>query len=168
MNYSVKNKGELTQVRDFMDANDQTVRFKPVSDLPEWEKMLRAQLIIEEVYELCEALGIEVLGKPNLRTDTRAVDPVKALDALTDILYVVFGTYHTLGLACAARDAFEEVHLSNMSKLGEDGRPYKNAAGKVMKGPNYFPPNLFNIVQRYTLPTVVQDPFDESPMTDNA
>lgn len=153
----MKPQSELSQVRAFMEANDQTVRFRPVSDLPEWEKMLRVQLILEEAYELAEAFGIEVTGRPTLVSKTRDLDPVQSLDALTDLLYVIFGTYHTLGLACAARDAFTEVHASNMSKLGPDGHPLKNELGKVMKGPNYFPPDLKSIVARHSTPPTVFD-----------
>ena len=149
-----------------MEANDQTIRFRPVSNLPEWEKMLRVQLILEEAYELAEALGIEVTGRPTLVSKTRDLDPVQSLDALTDLLYVIFGTYHTLGLARAARDAFTEVHASNMSKLGPDGHPLKNELGKVMKGPNYFPPDLKSIVARHSTPPTVFD--SPESMTDES
>lgn len=137
-------------VRDFMLAYDQTVRTRPVDSLPEWEKMLRVQLLLEEVYELAEALNIEVTGKPTLTCKSRDVDPVAVADALTDLTYVLLGAYHTTGQACLALDAFNEVHSSNMSKLGPDGRPLKNADGKVMKGPEYRPPSLGPIVQHYT------------------
>lgn len=151
-------KGELTQVRDFMEANDQTVRHRPVTSLPEWEKMLRISLILEETYELAEAMGIEVVGKATLVCKKPDIDPVETLDALTDLLYVTFGTYHTTGLAIAAKDAFEEVHQSNLSKLGPDGRPMKNPDGKVMKGPNYIPADLRPIVAHYSKPQTFFDP----------
>ena len=149
-----------------MEANGQTVRYRPVSELPEYEKMLFVSLILEEAYELAEALGIEVHGRPTLVSKTRELQPVGCLDALTDLLYVIFGTYHTLGLASAARDAFTEVHSSNMSKLGPDGHPIKNELGKVMKGPNYFPPDLAAVVAKHSkIPTI----FDSSDsMTDES
>ena len=61
-------------------------------------------------------------------------------DALTDILYVTYGAGHAFGINLDK--CFEEVQTSNMSKLGENGKPIYNEAGKVMKGPNYFKPNL--------------------------
>ena len=61
-------------------------------------------------------------------------------DALTDILYVTYGAGHAFGINLDK--CFEEVQTSNMSKLGENGKPIYNEAGKIMKGPNYFKPNL--------------------------
>lgn len=89
----------------------------------------RIQLIIEEVQELV-AKG---LLEGNI---------VEALDALGDIDYVVSGAYLTLGLGDLRIDAIREIHRSNMTKLGPDGKPIINAAGRVVKGPAYEPPNL--------------------------
>lgn len=138
-------QSELDKVRQFMEANDQRVRFRPVDNIPEWEKTLRVALICEEVKELGTALGVN-FDFSNLIAKDSAIDPVAALDALTDLMYVTLGTYHTLGLANIAKEAFNEVHESNMSKMGPDGRPIKDLSGKVKKGPNYFPPNLKIIV----------------------
>lgn len=143
----IHEKQELSKVRDFMLAYDQTVRSQPVDALPVHEKFLRLNLILEEVKELGHALGVEIHVAPLVSNDKQSVDAVAALDALTDILYVVFGTYHTLGLGKCAKHAFDEVHESNMSKLGPDNRPVKNDFGKVMKGPNYYPPDLITIVE---------------------
>lgn len=143
----ITEKQELSKVRDFMLAYDQTVRSQPVDSLPVHEKFLRINLILEEVSELARAMGVEVTYGPLVSNDKQSLDSVAALDALTDILYVVFGTYHTLGLGKCAKHAFHEVHESNMSKLGDDNRPMKNEHGKVMKGPNYFPPNLTVLVE---------------------
>ena len=87
---------------------------------------LRYELIREELTELKEAID---------RKDIKEV-----ADALTDILYVTYGAGHAFGINLDK--CFEEVQSSNMSKLGEDGKPIYNEKGKVMKGPNYFKPDL--------------------------
>jgi predicted HAD superfamily Cof-like phosphohydrolase len=110
---------------DFMEAFGQEVR-----DEPRWPdfstRELRLELIREEVEEL--------------QTGIDNQDLVEIADALTDILYVVYGAGHAFGIDLDA--CYAEVHASNMSKLGEDGKPMKRTDGKVMKGPNYFEPNL--------------------------
>ena len=87
---------------------------------------LRLSLIQEELDELTKAI------KEN--------DVLEVADALTDILYVTYGAGHAFGINLDK--CFDEVQKSNMSKLGNDGRPIYNESGKVMKGPNYFKPNL--------------------------
>ena len=87
---------------------------------------LRINLIEEELVELKDAIN---------KKDIREV-----ADALTDILYVTYGAGHAFGINLD--DCFEEVQKSNMSKLGDDGKPIYNELGKVMKGPKYFKPNL--------------------------
>ena len=87
---------------------------------------LRINLIEEELNEFKDAMS---------RKDLKEV-----ADALTDILYVTYGAGHAFGINLD--DCFEEVQKSNMSKLGSDGKPIYNEHGKVMKGPNYFKPNL--------------------------
>ena len=87
---------------------------------------LRINLIKEELSELEEAI------KNN--------DLIEVADALTDLLYVTYGAGHAFGINLDK--CFEEVQNSNMSKLGEDGKPIYNEDGKVMKGPNYFKPDL--------------------------
>ena len=89
---------------------------------------LRVSLLQEELNELAEAI------------DTN--DIVGVLDALTDLQYVLDGTYLSFGLHDLKQVAFAEVHSSNMSKLGEDGKPIYRDDGKILKGPNYFKPNL--------------------------
>ena len=71
-------------------------------------------------------------------------DMVGIADALTDILYVVYGTGHSYGIDLD--ECFQEVHSSNMSKLGEDGKPIRRDDGKILKGPNYFAPDLESIL----------------------
>ncbi len=91
---------------------------------------LRYDLIREELAELKEAID---------KKDIKEV-----ADALTDILYVTYGAGHAFGINLDK--CFEEVQNSNMSKLGQDGKPIYNENGKVMKGPNYFKPNLNKFV----------------------
>ena len=92
---------------------------------------LRVSLIKEELDEL-----IEAMNKKNL---------VEVADALTDILYVTYGAGHAFGINLDA--CFEEVQNSNMSKLDKDGKPIYNEKGKVMKGPNYFKPDLSKYIK---------------------
>ena len=87
---------------------------------------LRINLIEEELIELKDAVN---------KRDIKEV-----ADALTDILYVTYGAGHAFGINLD--NCFEEVQKSNMSKLGSDGKPIYNESGKVMKGPNYFKPDL--------------------------
>ena len=91
---------------------------------------LRINLIEEEVIELKDAIN---------KRDIKEV-----ADALTDILYVTYGAGHAFGINLD--NCFEEVQKSNMSKLGEDGKPIYNELGKVMKGPKYFKPNLMKFI----------------------
>ena len=118
-------------VGDFMEAFGQSVE-----DQPTWPdfhtRELRVDLIQEEVDELVEAIANK--------------DMVEIADALTDILYVVYGAGHTFGIDLD--ECFTEVHASNMSKLGEDGTPLKADNGKVMKGPGFFAPNLESILNQ--------------------
>ena len=92
---------------------------------------LRISLIEEELDELKEAMK-----EKNLK---------EVADALTDILYVTYGAGHAFGIDLDK--CFDEVQNSNMSKLGEDGRPIYNESGKVMKGPNYFKPDLNKFIK---------------------
>lgn len=94
--------------------------------------LIRLQLCQEELAELAQ-------GMINR-------DPVECLDALTDMTYVADGTYLTLGLGHYKLAATAEVHASNMSKLGEDGKPIISEAGRVVKGPNYKRPDLRGVL----------------------
>ena len=117
------------KVENFMRAFGQEV--KPAPELAEFNTAeLRIDLINEEVEELMTAVDND--------------DIVEIADALTDILYVVYGTGHAYGIDLD--DCFDEVHRSNMSKLGEDGKPLYREDGKVLKGPDYFPPNLEDVL----------------------
>ena len=112
-----------------MEKFGQMVRTKP--QFPDDKTMqLRLNLIKEELSELEEAMKTK-----NLK---------EVADALTDILYVTYGAGHAFGINLD--QCFEEVQNSNMSKLGENGKPIYNESGKVMKGPNYFKPDLSKFV----------------------
>jgi len=112
-------------VRKFMETFGQEIKKK--ASFPESKTIsLRYDLIREELEELKDALD---------KKDIKEV-----ADALTDILYVTYGAGHAFGINLDK--CFEEVQNSNMSKLGLDGKPIYNDKGKVMKGPNYFKPDL--------------------------
>tara|TARA_X000001036_G_scaffold141500_1_gene134360 strand:+ start:205 stop:573 length:369 start_codon:yes stop_codon:yes gene_type:complete len=115
----------FNSVKEFMRIFGQEIKDKP--GFPS-EKItnLRFNLIKEELDEFKEAIS----GK-NLK---------EVADALTDILYVTYGAGHAFGINLDK--CFEEVQKSNMSKLDENGKPIYNSDGKVMKGPNYFKPDL--------------------------
>ena len=116
-------------VKKFMKTFGQEVKEK--ADFPNDKIMtLRYELIKEELSELKEAIN---------KKDIKEV-----ADALTDILYVTYGAGHAFGIDLDK--CFEEVQNSNMSKLGTDGKPIYNEKGKVLKGPNYFKPNLTKFV----------------------
>ena len=117
------------KVKLFMDTYGQEVKDKAeFSD--EKTNKLRIDLIKEELEELTQAMNDKNL--------------LEVADALTDILYVTYGAGHAFGINLDK--CFEEVQNSNMSKLGSDGKPIYNEHGKVMKGPNYFKPNLSKLV----------------------
>jgi predicted HAD superfamily Cof-like phosphohydrolase len=119
----------FNKVKAFMNTYGQDVKEK--AEFPENKIVqLRIDLIEEELNELKEAI--------------KNKDIVEVADALTDILYVTYGAGHSFGVDLD--ECFDEVQRSNMSKLGEDGKPIYNDSGKVMKGPNYFAPNLKKIV----------------------
>ena len=113
------------KVKLFMKTYGQEVKDKAGFSDDKTNK-LRIELIKEELEELTEAMLDEIL--------------LEVADALTDILYVTYGAGHAFGIDLDK--CFEEVQNSNMSKLGEDWKPIYNEAGKVMKGPNYYKPDL--------------------------
>ena len=120
----------FTRVMDFMNNFKQEVKYNP--EFPD-EKVqkLRISLIEEELEEFKEAIENK--------------DVVGVADALTDILYVTYGAGAAFGIDLDK--CFEEVHNSNMSKLDRDGRPIYREDGKILKGPDYFEPNLEKIVK---------------------
>ena len=118
------------RVKKFMETFGQEVKTKP--EFPS-EKIvkLRYDLIKEELDEFEQALK-----EQNLK---------EVADSLTDILYVTYGAGHAFGIDLDK--CFDEVQRSNMSKLGENGKPIYNEQGKVMKGPKYFEPNLSKFIK---------------------
>ena len=119
----------FSKVGIFMKTFGQEVKDKPSFSTDKINK-LRLDLIKEELNELSKAMNDK--------------DLLEVADALTDILYVTYGAGHAFGIDLDK--CFEEVQNSNMSKLGEDGKPIYNENGKVMKGPNYFKPDLSKFV----------------------
>ena len=118
------------KVKKFMQTFGQEVKLKP-SFSTEKINDLRYNLVKEELEELKQA----IVNK----------DLLEVADALTDIIYVTYGAGHAFGIDLDS--CFEEVQNSNMSKLGDNGKPIYNDAGKVMKGPNYYKPDLSKFVK---------------------
>ena len=119
----------FSKVGTFMKTFGQEVKTKPSLSTEKINK-LRIDLIKEELEELTEAINNR--------------DLLEVADALTDILYVTYGAGHAFGINLDK--CFNEVQNSNMSKLDENGKPIYNESGKVMKGPNYFKPDLSKFV----------------------
>ena len=119
----------FSKVGIFMKTFGQDVKNKPSFSTDKINK-LRLDLIKEELGELTEAI--------------KNKDLLEVADALTDILYVTYGAGHAFGIDLDK--CFEEVQNSNMSKLDSNGNPIYNDDGKVMKGPNYFKPDLSKFV----------------------
>ena len=118
------------KVKIFMETFGQEVKIKTSLSSDKINK-LRYNLIKEELNEFKQALDNNEL--------------LEVADALTDILYVTYGAGHAFGINLDA--CFEEVQNSNMSKLGNDGKPIYNDQGKVMKGPNYYKPDLSKFIK---------------------
>ena len=119
----------FNKVGTFMKTFGQEVKTKPSFSTDKINK-LRLDLIKEELTELTEAMNNK--------------DLLEVADALTDILYVTYGAGHAFGINLDK--CFDEVQNSNMSKLDENGKPIYNEHGKVMKGPNYFKPDLSKFI----------------------
>ena len=119
----------FNKVKTFMETFGQEVKTKP-SFSSDKINSLRYDLIKEELEELKEAMENK--------------DLLEVADALTDILYVTYGAGHAFGIDLDK--CFAEVQSSNMSKLGQEGKPIYNESGKVMKGPKYFKPDLTKFV----------------------
>ena len=119
----------FSKVGVFMKTFGQEVKNKPSFSSDKINK-LRIDLITEELEELKEAIKDKNL--------------LEVADALTDILYVTYGAGHAFGINLD--ECFDEVQNSNMSKLDGNGKPIYNNSGKVMKGPNYFKPDLSKFV----------------------
>lgn len=144
---------DTTAIREFMEAYGQTVRDEPTTDVTDQERVLRGALVIEEALELLQALGLDVEFGPgtqgeitNAKDFTLTINPEKEIDlvetadALADLDVVVKGGGLTFGIP-VDEIVIYEVGPSNMSKLGEDGKPILHpVTGKVLKGPNFVEP----------------------------
>lgn len=124
---------QINSVKEFHEAFGLGVNFSPIGDLGEQKNMLRFNLMKEENEEYLEAVQNN--------------DVVEIADALGDMLYILCGTILEHGLQHKIEEVFDEIQRSNMSKLGEDGKPIYREDGKVMKGPNYFKPNFETILK---------------------
>ena len=120
----------FNKVKIFMGIFGQEIKTKPSFSTDKINN-LRYDLIKEELEEL--------------RVAMKNKDLLEVADALTDILYVTYGAGHAFGIDLDK--CFNEVQRSNMSKLGSDGKPIYNENGKVMKGPNYFKPDLKKLLE---------------------
>ena len=127
-------KKELDAVQEFHEAFKINVNQEPTLDLSDQIKELRFNLMKEENEEYLEAVQNN--------------DLVEVADALGDMLYILCGTILTHGMQHKITEVFEEIQRSNMSKLGENGNPILREDGKVMRGPNYFKPNIESILKR--------------------
>ena len=122
----------LNQTADFHRLFNHPILETPT--IPDKKRCeLRVELISEELKELKEAIAND--------------DLVEVADALCDIQYVLSGAVHEFGMSDKFVRLFNEVQRSNMSKLGENGKPIYNDQGKVLKGPNYFEPNLGKFIK---------------------
>jgi len=135
-------KKQLQQLWDFQSAYNSTKNTTPTLIEPD-DYFLRYRLGKEELLEYLDACNND--------------DIVEITDALADQLYILLGTMVAHGMQDIIEDVFNEVHRSNMSKLGEDGKPIYREDGKVLKGPNYSPPNIAQFIPG----TQFEIPFDE-------
>lgn len=145
----------------FMRKFGQPVHARVVAVPPEADRVLRGRLVLEETFELIAALGLKVSidGSEPVAIDPKSVipsinpdveyDPVETLDALGDIIVVTKGSGLQLGLP-VDEAVLDQVCPSNMSKLGADGKPFYDEGGKILKGPDFFPPNINSVLKKYT------------------
>ncbi len=124
---------KIKAVQDFHEAFGLGIRHEPVASLPEEKLQLRFNLMAEENEEYLEA--------------ARNGDLVEVADALGDMLYILCGTILEHGMQYKIEEVFNEIQRSNMSKLDSNGQPIYREDGKVMKGPNYFKPNIESILK---------------------
>ena len=126
-------KNELNAVHEFHDAFGIKSEDLPTVSIPQQTIVLRHNLMKEENEEYLEA--------------AQNKDMVEVADALGDMLYILCGTILSHGMQHKISEVFNEIQRSNMSKLGADGKPIYREDGKVLKGPNYFKPNIASILE---------------------
>ena len=127
-------KKRIAAVHDFHTAFKLGIKNKPTANIGKERNLLRFNLMKEENEEYLEA------AENN--------DLVEVADALGDMLYILCGTIIEHGMQEKIEEVFNEIQRSNMSKLGEDGKPIYREDGKVLKGPNYFKPNIASILDK--------------------
>jgi len=125
-------KNKIAAVTKFHTAFKLNMNHKPIADIGKDRNILRFNLMKEENEEYLEA------AENN--------DLVEVADALGDMLYILCGTIIEHGMQDKIEEVFNEIQRSNMSKLGQDGKPIYRDDGKVLKGPNYFKPNIAEIL----------------------
>jgi predicted HAD superfamily Cof-like phosphohydrolase len=125
-------KKKLKAVKDFHNAFGLGVNDTPIANLSAQKLKLRYDLMAEENDEYFEA--------------AQNNDLIEVADALGDMLYILCGTILEHGMQYKIEEVFNEIQRSNMSKLGADGKPIYREDGKVMKGPNYFKPDILSIL----------------------
>jgi len=121
-------------VHEFHTAFGLGIKNEPTANIGEARNLLRFNLMKEENEEYFEAANNN--------------DLVEVADALGDMLYILAGTIIEHGMQYKIAEVFDEIQRSNMSKLGEDGKPIYREDGKVLKGPNYFKPNIQEVLDR--------------------
>ncbi|WP_010179861.1 pyrophosphohydrolase domain-containing protein [Aquimarina agarilytica] len=126
-------KDKINAVKEFHTAFKIGYKEAPIADLGAAKNTLRFNLMKEENEEYLEA--------------AQNNDLVEVADALGDMLYILCGTIIEHGMQHKIEEVFNEIQRSNMSKLGADGKPIYRADGKVLKGPNYFKPNIESILK---------------------
>lgn len=127
-------KDKIAAVHEFHTAFKLGIKNTPTADLGEAKNLLRYKLMHEENEEYLEAANEN--------------DLVEVADALGDMLYILCGTIIEHGMQHKIEEVFNEIQRSNMSKLGAEGKPIYREDGKVLKGPNYFKPNIQEILDK--------------------
>lgn len=127
-------KKRIAAVHQFHTAFGLGINSSPVADLGEAKNMLRFNLMKEENEEYLEAANSD--------------DLAEVADALGDMLYILCGTIIEHGMQYKIEEIFDEIQRSNMSKLGDDGKPVLRGDGKVLKGPKYFKPDIRSILDK--------------------
>ena len=147
-------------VAEFMSKFGQPVRRRVVENPEDHEKILRGRLVLEEAFELVEALGLKVSigGREYERVNPKEVklevdseveyNLVEVADALSDLVVVVKGTGIQLGIP-VDEITLTEVCPSNTSKLDDDGKAIYDEGGKIIKSKNFRPPNPYNVLRKY-------------------
>lgn len=124
-------ESELNKVKQWCEATDIDINKKP-TNIPENRYRLRFNLMAEENLEYLEACA--------------AGDTIEIADAIGDMLYILLGTALEHGMQDYLKKIFSEIHRSNMSKMGEEGKAIRREDGKILKGSNYFKPNISKII----------------------